>query len=92
MIHHISKDGLAIRRTLDWPLNSRFHYGHPDLMDKLQVVQQGGVSKVWCDEAMNQMEYGCFQSHGDTPTAGCFMIKTKVKIDDLGGPHFRKCP
>ena len=35
-----------LERTLDWPLNSRFHYGHPDLMDKLQVVQQGGVSKA----------------------------------------------
>ncbi|CAK9096135.1 1 [Durusdinium trenchii] len=38
--------GTMIQRTLDWPLNSRFHYGHPDLMDKLQVVQQGGVSKA----------------------------------------------
>lgn len=37
--------GTMIQRTLDWPLNSRFHYGHPDLIDKLQVVQQGGVSK-----------------------------------------------
>eukprot|EP00439_Symbiodinium_sp_Y106_P025812 s174_g3.t1 len=37
--------GTMIQRTLDWPLNARLHYGHPDLMDKLQVVQQGGVSK-----------------------------------------------
>ncbi|CAJ1402016.1 unnamed protein product [Effrenium voratum] len=37
--------GTMIQRTLDWPLAARFHYGHPDLMDKLQVVQQGGVSK-----------------------------------------------
>eukprot|EP00930_Biecheleria_cincta_P015653 TRINITY_DN12986_c0_g2_i1.p1 TRINITY_DN12986_c0_g2~~TRINITY_DN12986_c0_g2_i1.p1 ORF type:complete len:1556 (-),score=205.11 TRINITY_DN12986_c0_g2_i1:228-4286(-) len=37
--------GTMIQRTLDWPLNARLHYGHPDLMDKLQIVQQGGVSK-----------------------------------------------
>lgn len=50
------------RRTLDWPLNSRFHYGHPDLMDKLQVVQQGGVSKAClkCHEVVNHriMKHG----------------------------------
>jgi len=37
--------GTVIQRTMDWPLQARLHYGHPDMMDKLQVLQQGGVSK-----------------------------------------------
>jgi len=38
--------GTIIQRTMDWPLQARLHYGHPDMMDKLQVLQQGGVSKA----------------------------------------------
>lgn len=37
--------GTVIQRTMDTPLQARLHYGHPDMMDKLQVLQQGGVSK-----------------------------------------------
>lgn len=37
--------GTVIQRTMDWPLDARLHYGHPDMMDKLQMLQQGGVSK-----------------------------------------------
>eukprot|EP00405_Crypthecodinium_cohnii_P007093 CAMPEP_0206420490 /NCGR_PEP_ID=MMETSP0324_2-20121206/873_1 /ASSEMBLY_ACC=CAM_ASM_000836 /TAXON_ID=2866 /ORGANISM="Crypthecodinium cohnii, Strain Seligo" /LENGTH=1614 /DNA_ID=CAMNT_0053884383 /DNA_START=33 /DNA_END=4877 /DNA_ORIENTATION=- len=38
--------GTMLQRTMDWPLQARLHYGHPDMMDKLQMVQQGGVSKA----------------------------------------------
>jgi len=38
--------GTMIQRTMDWPLEARLHYGHPDMMDKLQMLQQGGVSKA----------------------------------------------
>jgi len=38
--------GTVIQRTMDRPLEARLHYGHPDIMDKLQMVQQGGVSKA----------------------------------------------
>mmetsp|Transcript_102536 Transcript_102536/g.258317 ORF Transcript_102536/g.258317 Transcript_102536/m.258317 type:complete len:1585 (-) Transcript_102536:49-4803(-) len=38
--------GTLIQRTMDWPLDARLHYGHPDMMDKLQMLQQGGVSKA----------------------------------------------
>eukprot|EP00928_Gymnodinium_smaydae_P017162 TRINITY_DN16559_c0_g1_i1.p1 TRINITY_DN16559_c0_g1~~TRINITY_DN16559_c0_g1_i1.p1 ORF type:complete len:1557 (+),score=196.35 TRINITY_DN16559_c0_g1_i1:34-4671(+) len=37
--------GTVIQRTLDRPLGARLHYGHPDMLDKLQMLQQGGVSK-----------------------------------------------
>jgi len=37
--------GTVVQRTMDWPLQARLHYGHPDMMDKLQMIQQGGVSK-----------------------------------------------
>jgi len=37
--------GTVIQRTMDWPLRARLHYGHPDMMCKLQAMQQGGVSK-----------------------------------------------
>jgi 1,3-beta-glucan synthase len=38
--------GTVTQRTMDWPLEARLHYGHPDMMDKLQMLQQGGVSKA----------------------------------------------
>jgi len=38
--------GTIVQRTMDWPLEARLHYGHPDMMDKLQMLQQGGVSKA----------------------------------------------
>jgi len=38
--------GTIIQRTMDWPLEARLHYGHPDMLDKLQMLQQGGVSKA----------------------------------------------
>eukprot|EP00927_Polykrikos_kofoidii_P034856 TRINITY_DN2947_c0_g5_i1.p1 TRINITY_DN2947_c0_g5~~TRINITY_DN2947_c0_g5_i1.p1 ORF type:complete len:1590 (-),score=233.54 TRINITY_DN2947_c0_g5_i1:233-5002(-) len=37
--------GTIVQRTMDLPLKARLHYGHPDMLDKLQMVQQGGVSK-----------------------------------------------
>merc|ERR1719433_964688 len=38
--------GTVVQRTMDWPMEARLHYGHPDMMDKLQMMQQGGVSKA----------------------------------------------
>eukprot|EP00930_Biecheleria_cincta_P028708 TRINITY_DN20020_c0_g1_i1.p1 TRINITY_DN20020_c0_g1~~TRINITY_DN20020_c0_g1_i1.p1 ORF type:complete len:1709 (+),score=246.49 TRINITY_DN20020_c0_g1_i1:135-5261(+) len=37
--------GTVVQRTMDWPMGCRMHYGHPDIMDKIQMLQQGGVSK-----------------------------------------------
>jgi callose synthase len=28
-------------------LHSRMHYGHPDVFDKLYIMTNGGVNKVW---------------------------------------------
>ena len=38
--------GSLTRRTMASTLWSRYHYGHPDLLDKLAMMAQGGVSKA----------------------------------------------
>ena len=37
--------GLA-QRTMADLLHSRYHYGHPDLLDKCKMISQGGISKA----------------------------------------------
>ena len=37
--------GGLTQRTMATPLRSRFHYGHPDMLDKLAMMSQGGISK-----------------------------------------------
>ncbi|CAN0116613.1 unnamed protein product, partial [Ectocarpus sp. 13 AM-2016] len=36
----------SIQRFLDKPLAVRFHYGHPDLFDKVSAMTLGGISKA----------------------------------------------
>ena len=38
--------GTMVQRFLTWPLMVRFHYGHPDVWDKVWVMGNGGVSKA----------------------------------------------
>ena len=38
--------GTMVQRFLTWPLCVRFHYGHPDVWDKVWVTTNGGVSKA----------------------------------------------
>jgi len=38
--------GTMTQRVLTKPLRARMHYGHPDVMDKLQMMAQGGMSKA----------------------------------------------
>lgn len=38
--------GSMIQRIMTWPGAVRFHYGHPDLWNKLFVMTRGGVSKA----------------------------------------------
>lgn len=38
--------GSMIQRIMTWPGGVRFHYGHPDLWNKLFVMTRGGVSKA----------------------------------------------
>jgi len=38
--------GSIIQRIMTWPGAVRFHYGHPDLWNKLFVMTRGGVSKA----------------------------------------------
>eukprot|EP01052_Picozoa_sp_SAG31_P002274 SAG31_NODE_79_length_27235_cov_6.268868_3_plen_2702_part_00 len=38
--------GSLFQRALTNPLGARMHYGHPDVMDKLEMIAQGGVSKA----------------------------------------------
>jgi hypothetical protein len=37
--------GSIVQRVMTWPGAVRFHYGHPDLWNKLFVMTRGGVSK-----------------------------------------------
>ena len=43
---HESVFGTIVQRTLYRPLDARLHYGHPDFIDKLTLLGQGGVSKA----------------------------------------------
>ncbi|CAM9598949.1 unnamed protein product, partial [Hapterophycus canaliculatus] len=36
----------ATQRVLDNPLHVRFHYGHPDVFDRMSAITMGGVSKA----------------------------------------------
>ena len=38
--------GTMVQRFLTWPLCVRFHYGHPDVWDKVWALSSGGVSKA----------------------------------------------
>ncbi|KOO28461.1 glucan synthase like 7, partial [Chrysochromulina tobinii] len=38
--------GTTVQRFLTWPLMVRFHYGHPDVWDKLWAISSGGVAKA----------------------------------------------
>ncbi|KAL6774638.1 GSL1 [Auxenochlorella protothecoides x Auxenochlorella symbiontica] len=38
--------GSVVQRVMTWPGAVRFHYGHPDMWNKLFVMTRGGVSKA----------------------------------------------
>ncbi|KAK2080835.1 hypothetical protein QBZ16_000689 [Prototheca wickerhamii] len=38
--------GSIVQRVMTWPGAVRFHYGHPDIWNKLFVMTRGGVSKA----------------------------------------------
>jgi hypothetical protein len=38
--------GSTVQRFLTWPLMVRFHYGHPDVWDKVWAISAGGVAKA----------------------------------------------
>ena len=38
--------GSTVQRFLTFPLMVRFHYGHPDVWDKLWAISCGGVAKA----------------------------------------------
>ena len=38
--------GTMVQRFMAWPLCVRFHYGHPDMWDKVWALSSGGVSKA----------------------------------------------
>ena len=38
--------GTTLQRFMAYPLCARFHYGHPDLWDKVWTCTNGGVSKA----------------------------------------------
>ena len=38
--------GTIVQRVMTWPGGVRFHYGHPDVWNKLFVMTRGGISKA----------------------------------------------
>ena len=38
--------GTLVQRSMAETLQSRYHYGHPDLLDKCKMMAQGGISKA----------------------------------------------
>eukprot|EP00746_Dinoflagellata_sp_MGD_P059222 gnl/MRDRNA2_/MRDRNA2_25290_c0_seq1.p1 gnl/MRDRNA2_/MRDRNA2_25290_c0~~gnl/MRDRNA2_/MRDRNA2_25290_c0_seq1.p1 ORF type:complete len:1035 (+),score=149.27 gnl/MRDRNA2_/MRDRNA2_25290_c0_seq1:128-3106(+) len=38
--------GTVTQRTMARALDCRLHYGHPDILDKIQAIHQGGMSKA----------------------------------------------
>ena len=38
--------GTMVQRVMTWPGGVRFHYGHPDLWNKLFIMTRGGMSKA----------------------------------------------
>ena len=38
--------GTIVQRWMTWPLCVRFHYGHPDVWDRLWCMSNGGVSRA----------------------------------------------
>lgn len=38
--------GTIVQRVMTWPGGVRFHYGHPDIWNKLFVMTRGGISKA----------------------------------------------
>ena len=37
--------GSISQSVMAYPLGSRYHYGHPDMLDKTRMMAQGGISK-----------------------------------------------
>lgn len=38
--------GTLLQRVMTFPGSARFHYGHPDVFDKLFIMCRGGISKA----------------------------------------------
>ena len=60
--------GTLVQRTLASPLQSRYHYGHPDMLDKIALIAQGGVSKATKDLNLSEDIFGHPQPQPQTST------------------------
>ena len=57
--------GGLVQRTMAKPLRSRYHYGHPDMLDKLALMAQGGISKATTGLILRLTTYAWRLTPGD---------------------------
>lgn len=54
--------GTILQRTMTFPGRARFHYGHPDVWDKLWVMTRGGISKATRNLHVSEDVFGGFNA------------------------------
>ena len=54
--------GTILQRTMTFPGRARFHYGHPDVWDKLWVMTRGGISKAARNLHVSEDVFGGFNA------------------------------
>lgn len=54
--------GTILQRVMSFPGRARFHYGHPDVWDKLWVMTRGGVSKASRNLHVSEDVFGGFNA------------------------------
>ena len=59
--------GTLSQRVMTYPNNVRFHYGHPDIWNKLYMMTRGGLSKA--TKCVRAVRYFCKALICQAPTA-----------------------
>ncbi|CAM9314305.1 unnamed protein product, partial [Discosporangium mesarthrocarpum] len=76
----------SIQRFLDKPLDVRFHYGHPDMFDKVSAMTLGGISKASKGINLSEDIFGGFNFmlRGGTATQAEYLQVGKGRDVGLG--------
>ncbi|CAD7698034.1 unnamed protein product [Ostreobium quekettii] len=54
--------GTILQRTMTFPGRARFHYGHPDVWNKIWVMTRGGISKATRNLHVSEDVFGGFNA------------------------------
>eukprot|EP00210_Caulerpa_lentillifera_P005023 g4797.t1 len=54
--------GTILQRVMTFPGRARFHYGHPDVWDKLFILTRGGISKATRNLHVSEDVFGGFNA------------------------------